>query len=234
MPNLATSGARHRDESATPSCQYRAGPDLRVGVAYRRRMGRAPRNENPGFHHVVTRGNDKQRIYLEELDRVLFCLTTERIRKRYGWDVLAYVLMGNHYHLLLRVGELGLSDGMHDLNHCYAVAFNARHGRINHLFGKRFWNRELTTEASLQAAARYIVQNPRRARLVTALGDYPWSSYRATLGLEFPHVTLDRDSLLRFFGTTPSSSLAAYTSFCEYVPSADELDGPCLVPGTVT
>jgi putative transposase len=201
---------------------------------YRRSMGRAPRNENPGFHHVVTRGNDKRPIYLEERDRRLFCLTVERVRKRCGWDVLAYVLMSNHYHLLLRVGEDGLSDGMHDLNHGYAVTFNAHHGRINHVFGKRFWNRELTTDASLQAAARYIVQNPRRAGLATDLAGYPWSSYRATVGLEFPHITLDRDSLLGFFGSTPSRSLAAYTSFCESLPPADELDGPWLVPGTVT
>jgi putative transposase len=165
---------------------------------------------------------------------MLFCLTVERVRKRCGWDVLAYVLMSNHYHLLLRVGEDGLSDGMHDLNHGYAVTFNAHHGRINHVFGKRFWNRELTTDASLQAAARYIVQNPRRAGLATDLAGYPWSSYRATVGLEFPHITLDRDSLLGFFGSTPSRSLAAYTSFCESLPPADELDGPWLVPGTVT
>ena len=46
---------------------------------------------------------------------MLFCLTAERVRKRYGWDVLAYVLMNNHYHLLLHIGERGLSDGMHDL-----------------------------------------------------------------------------------------------------------------------
>ena len=197
-------------------------------------MGRAPRNENPGFHHVVTRGNNKRPIYLEERDRILFCLTVERVRRRYDWDVLAYVLMSNHYHLLLRIGERGLSGGMHDLNHCYAVTFNARHGRINHLFGKRFWSRELTSDASLQATARYIVQNPRRAGLVTGLEDYPWSSYGATLGLEFPHVTLARDLLLGFFGSAPSGSVAAYASFCESLPPADELDAPRLVPGTVT
>ena len=165
---------------------------------------------------------------------MLFCLTAERVRKRHGWDVLAYVLMSNHYHLLLQIGERGLSDGMHDLNHSYAVTFNARHGRINHVFGKRFWNRELTTDSSLQAAARYIVQNPRRAGLVAGLEDYPWSSYRATVGLEFPHISLDRNSLLGFFGSTPSGSVAAYTRFCEDMPLADELDGPCPVPGTVT
>jgi putative transposase len=197
-------------------------------------MGRSPRNENPGFHHVVTRGNNRGDIYFEDLDRALFCLTVERVSRRYEWEVLAYVLMSNHYHLLIRIGERGLSDGMHDLNHCYAVTFNARHGRINHVFGKRFWNRELTTTAALQAAARYIVQNPRRAGLVTDLSAYGWSSYRATVGLEFPHVTLARDVLLPFFGSTPAESVSAYTNFCAEVPSTTEIDQTRLVPGTVT
>jgi REP element-mobilizing transposase RayT len=187
-------------------------------------MGRLHRNENPGLHHVVTRGNNKRDIYLEDVDRTLFCLTVERISKRFEWDVLAYVLMGNHYHLLLRIGDRGLSDGMHDLNHGYAMAFNARHDRIDHLFGKRFWSRELTTDASLQATARYIVQNPCRAGLKTDPAGYAWSSYRATLGLEFPHMTLDRNGLLRFFGSTPAASVAAFTSFCADVPRKDELD----------
>jgi REP element-mobilizing transposase RayT len=197
-------------------------------------MGRNPRNEHPGFHHVVARGNNKRDIYLADSDRTLFCMTVERVRRRYEWDVLAYVLMSNHYHLLIRIGERGLSDGMHDLNHCYAVTFNVRHGRVNHLFGKRFWNRELTSDASLQATARYIVQNPRRAGLVTDLKGYEWSSYRATVGLEFPHITLAREVLLPFFGSTPADSVAAYESFCADVPRGSEIEQTGLVPGTVT
>ena len=166
---------------------------------------------------------------------MLFCLTAERVRKRYGWDVLAYVLMRNHYHLLLRIGERGLSDGMHDLNHCYAVTFNARHGRINHVFGKRFWNRELTTEASLQAAARYIVQNPRRAGFVANLEDYRLVELPSD---SRPRVS-PRHARPRFASRDSSGrrrprSVAAYTSFCENVPLANELDEPRLVPGTVT
>lgn len=193
-----------------------------AGRKYGRRVGRSLRNENPGFHHVVTRGNNKRAIYLEDRDRIHFCLTVERVARHFAWDVLAYVLMSNHYHLLLRVGEQGLSNGMHDLNHCYAMTFNARHGRINHVFGKRFWNRELTTEASLQSSARYVVQNPLRAGLVSDPADYCWSSYNATIGREFPHMTLNRDLLLGFFGSAPVESVAAYARFCADVPVAGE------------
>src|SRR5579884_3128978 len=106
------------------------------------------RDESPGYHHVVARGNNKRTIYIDDHDRLFFCLTVERIARKYGWTVLAYCLMPNHYHLLLWVGEDGLSRGMCELNTSYAVTFNARHGRVNHLFGRRFWNRKITTHAA--------------------------------------------------------------------------------------
>ncbi len=86
-----------------------------------------------------------------------------RVAKKYGWTVLAYCLMDNHYHLLISVGEKGLAGGMCELNSGYASTFNARHGRVNHLFGKRYWNRRIKTDASLWNVVRYIVQNPRAA-----------------------------------------------------------------------
>ncbi len=127
------------------------------------RMGRPLRDESPGYHHVVTRGNNKRRIFVDDDDRDFFCLTVDRIAARFGWRVLAYCLMGNHYHLVIAVGDRGLSDGMRDLNTALACRFNAKHGRINHLFGKRFWNRRVRTDASIWSTVRYVVQNPRRA-----------------------------------------------------------------------
>ena len=93
------------------------------------------RDESPGYHHVVTRGNNKRKIFKADKDRGFFCLTVDRVAKKYGWTVLAYVLMDNHYHLVISVGERGLSAGMCELNTAYAVWFNQEHGRVNHLFG---------------------------------------------------------------------------------------------------
>ena len=126
-------------------------------------MAYVHRDERPGFHHVVTRGNNKRRIFEDDTDRWFFCTTVERLAKKYGWTVLAYCLMDNHYHLVLTIREQGLSRGMCELNTACALHYNARHGRINHLFGKRYWNRYLTTHATTVNALRYVVQNPRRA-----------------------------------------------------------------------
>lgn len=196
-------------------------------------MGRPLRNESPGLHHIVTRGNNKRTIYEDDVDRTLFCLGVNRIGPKYDCRVLAYVLMRNHYHLLMAVGEKGLSPAMCELNRCHAALFNMRHGRIDHLFGKRYWSRHLTTEPMVQNAARYIVQNPRRAGIARVLEDYPWSSHAAALGLEFPRIVLALDELLPFFGSRPAAATASYREFCELVPSTAELDEPCPVPGTV-
>lgn len=197
-------------------------------------MARAPRDVFAGIHHVVTRGNNKRTIYLDDRDRTLFCLAVTRVVRRRGWSVLAYVLMRNHYHLLVSVPDASLAAGMQQVNHSYAITHNARHGRINHLFGKRYWSRRPATDAAVMAAARYIVQNPRRAGSPLPLEAHPWSSYAATIGMEHARIPLARDELLPFFGRHPSLAIAAFRAFCVEEPSATELDEPCPVPGTVT
>jgi putative transposase len=177
-------------------------------------MSTIRRDESPGYHHVVTRGNNKRDIYTSDRDRWFFCVTVDRIARKYGWRVVAYCLMRNHYHLVIEIGDRGLSRGMGELNTAYACWFNSEHDRINHLFGKRYWNRRLRTETSLMNAVRYVVQNPRRAGRSGPLEGYVWSSYAATIGLAHSAMKLDRDGLLVIFGPTPERALAKFREFC--------------------
>lgn len=177
-------------------------------------MSYKPRDESPGYHHVVTRGNNKRAIYRDTRDRLFFCTTVDRVAAKYGWTVVAYCLMRNHYHLIIRVGDKGLSKGMCELNTAYAIHFNASHGRINHLFGKRFWNRRLRSERSLFNAVRYVVRNPVKDGGKSPLESYRWSSYAATIGLAFAHMKLARDELLEFYGRTPEIAVAEFRISC--------------------
>jgi REP element-mobilizing transposase RayT len=172
------------------------------------------RDESPGYHHVVTRGNNKRVIYESDRDRVFFCLTANRVAKKYGWTIIAYCLMRNHYHLVICVGEKGLADGMCELNTAYAVHFNIEHGRINHLFGKRYWNRRLRSEGALFNAVRYVVRNPVNNAGSKPLESYRWTSYAATIGLAFADMRLARDELLEHFGRTPEEGVEAFREFC--------------------
>ena len=173
-----------------------------------------PRDESPGYHHVVTRGNNKRVIYLDTRDRLFFCATVDRIAEKYGWTIIAYCLMRNHYHLIIRVGDKGLSKGMCELNTAYAIHFNVWHERVNHLFGKRFWNRRLRSEGSLFNAVRYVVRNPVMDGGKRPLESYTWTSYAATIGLAFSHMKLARDELLELYGRTPDIAVAEFCASC--------------------
>jgi REP element-mobilizing transposase RayT len=163
---------------------------------------------------VVTRGNNKRVIYEDDRDRLFFCWTVDRVAQKYGWTIVAYCLMRNHYHLIIRVGDKGLSDGMCELNTAYAIHFNVWHGRINHLFGKRFWNRRLRSDGALFNAVRYVVRNPVLDGGKQSLESYRWTSYAATIGVAFADMKLARDELLEFYGRTPDTAVAEFRASC--------------------
>lgn len=175
----------------------------------------APRLEVPyGYYHVTTRGNNKRFIYTDDVDRQRFLALLQRVARRYGWLLYAYCLMGNHYHLVVQIAERGLSRGMCELNTGHAITFNLRHGRVNHLFGRRFWSELITTDAYMLEACRYVVQNPVRAGLCAACGDWKWSSYRATIGAARPEPFLAVGAVLDFFAPRSPDAAGGFRDYC--------------------
>jgi Transposase and inactivated derivatives len=178
-------------------------------------MPHTPRVEIPGaYYHVVTRGNNKRSIFEDDRDREVFMLILLRVARRYGWLAYAYCLMGNHYHLVLQIGEAGISRGMCELNTAHAVTYNGRHKRMNHLFGKRFWSELIATDAHLLQACRYVVQNPVRAGLCDRCEDWGWSSYRATIGKSTPLPFLAVDDFLRFAAPGAKDPVTEFREYC--------------------
>jgi REP-associated tyrosine transposase len=202
--------------------------------AYRALVPYKPRDEEPGYHHVVARGNNKQRIFLTDADRRYFLALLDAVATKHHWEILAYCLMRNHYHLLVKVGDRGLSRGMCELNGLYALQFNRVHGRINHLFGRRFWNERLPDERRFLNVVRYIVQNPRRAGIDGPLDSHTWTSYRAAIGVAFTIARFRRDELLRFFGRSPAEAVDEFRAFCDMsaadAPGADGGGAPPRQP----
>src|SRR3954463_12890487 len=115
-----------------------------------RRDGEVP----AGVYHVTTRGAGPMAIYKDDLDRTIFCNHLVRRLKRYGWRCLAFCLMTTHYHLLLDVPPASLPAGMQALNGRYSFAFNQRHGRTGHLFGKRYYAAAVETDGHMLQALR--------------------------------------------------------------------------------
>jgi putative transposase len=177
-------------------------------------MGRPLRIVVPGgLAHVTMRGVDRQDIFLDGWDRLLFLRLLERSRRIYEWIVLAYCLMGNHFHLVLQTPEPTLSDGMRDLAGIYARRFNARHGRTGHLYEDRFDDEPIETESHLLETLRYVVLNPVRSNFVRHPNEWEWSSYLATAGEIAAPPFLDRENVLSLFGDDAS----AYRRYRQFV-----------------
>ncbi|MBT8342376.1 MAG: hypothetical protein HKP58_17650 [Desulfatitalea sp.] len=141
-------------------------------------MSRQWRIEYPNaLYHVMSRGNGGQTIYCSDKDRVLFLSLLEEVTKRFNIEIHAYVLMSNHYHLLVRTLEANLSKAMQWLGTTYTRRFNISNHMGGHLFQGRFKSIIVQNDAYLLRLSCYIHRNPLRAGIVERLADYQWSSY---------------------------------------------------------
>jgi len=147
-------------------------------------MPRKPRIEYEGaVYHVMCRGNGGDAIFWNDKDRELFLDTLDEACGRCGWRIHAFVLMGNHYHLLLETPEANLVAGMKWFQGTYTQRFNSRNKRWGHLFQGRYKALVVDGDSGeyFSTLAGYIHLNPARAKLFDlergALEEYPWSSY---------------------------------------------------------
>ncbi len=179
-------------------------------------MGYPIREEFPGcYYHVGTRGNNQRPIYRDAGSRTIFLVRLAIIARRFGWEIAAYCLMTNHYHLVIKLGDLGMSRGMQSLNGGYAIAFNARYARRDHLFGRRFWSRELEDENDILETCRYVELNPVRKAMTTLPDEWRWSSYRAAVGITLPDRSHSPEAIWRLFDSEPRLAMDAYGRFVE-------------------
>src|SRR6266481_8505678 len=151
-------------------------------------MPRQLRIEYEGaIYHLLSRGDRREDIFWDETDRRNFLALLERTCSRTGWQVHAYCLMSNHFHLVVETPRPNLVAGMKWLLGTYSMRFNRRHRLSGHLFGNRYKSL-LVDERDplyLRAVCDYVHLNPVRAGLIEKeqpLQSYQWSSYGSYLG----------------------------------------------------
>ena len=177
-------------------------------------MSRPLRIEFPNaLYHVTSRGDRREAIFEDDEDRCTFLQTLEQTVKQFHWLCHAWCLMDNHYHLLIQTPDANLSKGMRQLNGVFTQASNRRHRRAGHLFQGRFKAILVDNDAYLLALARYVVLNPVRAGMVKRPQDWPWSSYRACMGLAPAQAFLAADSLLAQFAQRRATARLRYARF---------------------
>ena len=138
------------------------------------------------IYHVMNRGDHREDIFRNDEDRQLFLKTLGEACAKTAWQVHAYCLMRNHFHLVVETPRANLVAGMKWLLGTYTARFNRRHRYFGHLFSGRY--KALIVDGSgtgyLRAVCDYVHLNPARAKLLKPahqLCDYPWSSYPAYL-----------------------------------------------------
>jgi len=128
------------------------------------------------IYHVFARGTGRRIIFEDDADRAEFRRRLEKRLCDIDGDLYAWCLMGNHFHLVVRMEMEVLARFMRRLNGDYARWFNDRHGRSGHLLEARFGSEPVKDDRQLLAAVRYVHRNPIAPGLSQTC-DYPWSSY---------------------------------------------------------
>ncbi|HET7864677.1 MAG TPA: transposase [Burkholderiaceae bacterium] len=130
-------------------------------------MSRPLRIEFPGaIYHVTSRGDRREPIFVDDTDRAALHTVLAQGMQRFDAQVLAYCLMGNHYHFVLHTRQANLSRLMRHVNGVYSQPFNRRHGKVGHLFQGRFKAILVDREAYLLEVCRYVELNLVRAGMV--------------------------------------------------------------------
>jgi putative transposase len=188
-------------------------------------MARALRVEYEGaFYHVTSRGNDRKRIFFNKTDYSKFKAYLEEGIKKFGYKLHAYVLMSNHYHLLIETPNSNISKIMHYLNSSYTTYINIKRDRSGHLFQGRYKSILVQKDNYLLELSRYIHLNPVKAGIVEKPQDYLHSSYMSYIE-EKNNDIVYKELVLSMMANKMKQALSRYRSFVEGV-EIDKLKNP--------
>jgi putative transposase len=165
------------------------------------------------LYHITARGNERKSIFVDRNDNEKFLSYVSLMHNRYKVMLYSYVLMDNHYHLLVETLEPNLSRMMRDLNGHYTIYFNKAHKRYGHLFQGRYKAILVDKDCYLLELSRYIHLNPVRAGILSKPEDYTYSSMPCYIGKKTPPQWLNIKFVLEQFGNTLKEQRNAYKRF---------------------
>ncbi len=164
-------------------------------------MARPLRLEVPdGTYHVWNRGVNRADIVFDDRDRERFVDLLQEVVRRFGWIVHQFMLMTNHFHLIVSTPDPTLSRGMKWLEQKFAQHINRHYDRVGPLFQGRFKCQLVEKGSYLLELLRYVALNPVRAKMVERPEEYRWSSYRWLAGFEKAPEWFQPGPILESFG----------------------------------
>ena len=165
---------------------------------------RARKESGSGYYHIMLRGNNRQLLFLDEADYMKFLACIGRYGPETGTTLIAYCVMDNHAHLLVKSPQRP-DLLIKKIASSYVYYFNHKYDRQGHLFQDRYRSEVIDSDAYLLACARYIMRNPEKAGL-SRTQDYPWSAWREARGAD---GLCDMRILIDLIGTREA--------LCEYI-----------------
>jgi len=186
------------------------------------------------IYHVTCRGNDRRNIFSSDADRSAFLDLLGRSADIYQTEILVYVLMCNHFHLMVKTPRGNLRDFMRHFNISYTAWYNRRHHRSGHLYQGRYHSFLIDADNYLKEVSRYIHLNPIKikqdrstdaAARGTALRAYAWSSYPGYLSPRVRKPFLRTEAVLGYFGGDTAKGRRGYARYVEQGLAAD-LENP--------
>jgi len=179
-------------------------------------MGRPLRIEfENAVYHITSRGNERKKIYRDDGDKEKFLELLEDYKNRYNFLIHCFVLMDNHYHLVIETLRPNLIKIMHGLNSGYTGYFNKKYKRSGHLFQGRYKAIIVDKENYLLELSRYVHLNPLRAKIINKPQDYKWSSYGGYIRKKEVNNLNNYNWLLSIFGNEEKKSRRQYKEFVE-------------------
>lgn len=168
------------------------------------------------FYHVVMHGHNKLPIFDSHQDKKKFLKVMATVQKKYPFTLLAYCIMPNHYHLLIRSDSVSLSAIMASINLSYSLYYKKRYGHVGTIYSRKFFSKHVPTSLGIVRVSAYIHRNPINCKfpLSQTSEDYLYSSYRYYFNdfLRAP-IFLDRSLLYTYLPSKYSKNQDGYAQF---------------------
>jgi REP element-mobilizing transposase RayT len=197
-------------------------------------LSRKPIIDDPGgIYHLIQRGNNRVYIFDKKEDKAELLDLIRTYQLELGFECLGYVIMGNHYHLIIkRVSSASIAEIMHRINFRFARYYNQKNKRTGHVFENRYRGYLVNDDAYLLTLLRYIHQNPVVAKMCRKVSEYPWSSdgaYRKNEPLGLTSI----DFILNIFSEDRYIALKEYDIFMDEYKIEPKFDfDPQIAPKT--
>ena len=188
-------------------------------------MGRRPRNLLAGgIHHVYNQVSRGQQVFRDEGEAGRFEALLAATKKRDDFQILAWCVMSNHFHLAVRMGEVSLSRSMRFIHHQYSQSYDGRHRAFGPLWQGRYRSKLVGDEEHLRQLIAYIHLIPVTTGVVGDAAKYRWCGHREVVGRAVGRRLVDVDETLLVFDCERRSAFAGYRSAMSTVLEADWLE----------